>query len=298
MTTARVRAKESCLPRAATLTQAALLAALLGPGLSLPAEAGAPCDERHSFVAYCERWVSRECTEDGYPTGQVYNMTAVPAARRGRSAGWVRAHIRPLQLSPAGCDWLGTMTRRFGSASSWPGTVVLTPTPGSGSAASPAAAPEAPPARRDAWTRVGPTRPPATVAAGGPYRDTVEEAARRYRLPADLVQAVMHVESGGNPRAVSVAGAIGLMQLLPDTAAALGVNDPYDPAQSIAGGARFLRLLANRFQGDLVKVLSAYHAGSTRVERTGATPWGATDDYVRRVLKTYYALQDARGGRG
>jgi soluble lytic murein transglycosylase-like protein len=131
------------------------------------------------------------------------------------------------------------------------------------------------------------------LADDGPYASEIAQAASRYRLPPQLVRAVMQVESGSNPLVVSNKGAVGLMQLLPATAAALGVEDIHDPAQNILGGARFLRVLANKFEGDLVKVLSAYHAGSMRVLSRDATPFAATDDYVRKVLKTYYQLRDA-----
>ena len=86
--------------------------------------------------------------------------------------------------------------------------------------------------------------------------------------------------------------------VLAQSAKAMGVDDLYDTAQNVMGGARFLRVLANRFDGDLVKVLSAYHAGSTRVLGRDATPFAATDDYVRKVLKIYYQLRDAGERRG
>jgi soluble lytic murein transglycosylase-like protein len=136
--------------------------------------------------------------------------------------------------------------------------------------------------------------PQVTEADTGPFSAAIKRAAERYKLPADLIRAVMKVESGYKPEATSVKGAVGLMQLMPATAAAMGVKDPRDPQQNIMGGARFLRVLANRFRGDLVKVLSAYHAGSTRVKRRGATPFAKTDSYVRKVLGIYYALRDRR----
>ena len=132
----------------------------------------------------------------------------------------------------------------------------------------------------------------------GPFSAEIAAAAERYRLPTALLRGVLTVESGGNPLAVSNKGAVGLMQLLPETAKAMGVDDLYDTAQNVMGGARFLRVLANRFDGDLVKVLSAYHAGSTRVLGRDATPFAATDDYVRKVLKIYYQLRDAGERRG
>ena len=152
--------------------------------------------------------------------------------------------------------------------------------------------------RRDSGGRFGttpaPQQPRAAVSTPdrGQFADHIEAAAARYQLPADLLRAVMQVESGYNPEAQSVKGAIGLMQLLPETGRAMGADDLRDPGQNIPAGARFLRLLANRFGGDLVKVLSAYHAGGTRVLRRDATPFAATDSYVRKVLGVYYALRD------
>jgi len=111
-------------------------------------------------------------------------------------------------------------------------------------------------------------------------------------LPGDLIRAVIKIESNFNPRAVSIKGAQGLMQLMPGTARGVGVSAPFDPAQNIMGGARLLRILANRFNGDLIKVLSAFHAGSTPVKDRGGTPFASTDSYVRKVLSVYYALRD------
>ena len=169
--------------------------------------------------------------------------------------------------------------------------------------------PWSPPPRRDPAGRLGTTPAPLGPSAGqgnaptqppsggrapdrGPHQEAIEAAASRYQIPADLVRAVIQVESGWNPQAQSVAGAVGLMQLLPETGRAMGAEDLRDAAQNIAAGTRFLRLLANRFDGDLVKVLSAYHAGGTRVLRREATPFAATDSYVRKVLGVYYALRD------
>ncbi|MSP90996.1 MAG: lytic transglycosylase domain-containing protein [Myxococcales bacterium] len=194
---------------------------------------------------------------------------------------------------PTGCDWrrasapapMANQTIELTAA-----TVATTPVAAVG-AASAAVGP------RDPGGRLGPT--PAPVAEGNPldprapYAAEVAAAALRYKLPVELVRAVMQVESGNSPIALSHRGAVGLMQLLPETGKAMGVTDLYDPAQNVAGGARFLRVLANRFQGDLVKVLSAYHAGSARVQTREATPFAATDDYVRKVLRLYYQLRDA-----
>ena len=125
------------------------------------------------------------------------------------------------------------------------------------------------------------------------YDGFIREAAARYRIPVDFVKAVIRVESAFKYTAVSSAGAMGLMQLMPRTARAMGVVDAYDPRQNIFGGTRLLRYLANKHQGDLVRVLSAYHAGSGAVAKKGGIPFEGTEGYVRAVLKHYYAYIDA-----
>ena len=133
-----------------------------------------------------------------------------------------------------------------------------------------------------------------TTTAPDPHRYTrfdhfIREAARLYQLPAPFIRAVMKVESNFNPNVVSHAGAIGLMQLMPRTAANMGVRDPFDPRQNILGGARYLRILANLFGGDLVLTVAAYNAGEGAVKRyEGIPPYTETRRYVRRVLSHYY----------
>jgi len=124
------------------------------------------------------------------------------------------------------------------------------------------------------------------------YNSLIGEAARLYQLPESFIRAVMRVESDFNPSVVSRAGAMGLMQLMPKTARSMGVSDPFDPRQNIHGGARFLRVLANRFKGDLVLTVAAYNAGQGAVEKyNGIPPYKETQRYVRRVLKHYYAYR-------
>ena len=128
----------------------------------------------------------------------------------------------------------------------------------------------------------------------------IRGAAQRYQLPESLIRAVVHTESRYNPRAVSRAGAAGLMQLMPKTARALGVKDVFDPRQNIYGGSRYLRLLANRYSGDMVLVLAAYNAGAGNVEKHGGVPpFAETRAYVRSVLRRYYAYErQAQLGEG
>ncbi|MCB9701589.1 MAG: lytic transglycosylase domain-containing protein [Myxococcales bacterium] len=121
------------------------------------------------------------------------------------------------------------------------------------------------------------------------YERHIRGAAQLYQLPEALLRALIHTESRFRPNAVSGAGAIGLTQLMPATARFLGVQRPFDPRQSIYGGARFLRLLANRFNGDLVLVLAAYFAGAGAVQKhAGVPPYPGVRAYVRAVLRRYY----------
>jgi soluble lytic murein transglycosylase-like protein len=101
----------------------------------------------------------------------------------------------------------------------------------------------------------------------------------------------MRVESYFKPHVVSNKGAQGLMQLMPGTAREMGVEDPFSPEENIFGGARYLRILANRFNGDLVLTLSGYHAGGGAVSRSGGIPYAKTASYVRAVLNAYYEYQ-------
>jgi len=121
------------------------------------------------------------------------------------------------------------------------------------------------------------------------YDAFILEAARLYQLPIPFIRAVIKVESDFNPYVVSHAGAMGLMQLMPRTAAGMGVRDPFDPRQNILGGTRYLRILANKFDGDLVLTVAAYNAGEGAVMRYhGVPPYRETRRYVRRVLTFFY----------
>lgn len=120
------------------------------------------------------------------------------------------------------------------------------------------------------------------------YSPYIEEAARLYDLPEDFIRAVMRVESNFRYRAKSSAGAMGLMQIMPSVVKDMGVGDPWDPRSNVLGGTRLLRVLADRWDGDMVKVLSAYHAGSGAVKSADGIPYEATESYVRSVLDRYY----------
>ncbi len=123
---------------------------------------------------------------------------------------------------------------------------------------------------------------------GGDLRSLAEAAARRHGLDPSLVMAVVAVESGFRTDAVSPKGAQGLMQLMPSTAADLGVGDAFDPAQNLDGGTRHLGSLLSLYGGDIKKALAAYNAGAGAVSRhRGIPPYRETRDYVKRVMRRY-----------
>lgn len=124
----------------------------------------------------------------------------------------------------------------------------------------------------------------------------IRDAAHYYSLPAALVKAVVAAESAFEPQAVSKAGALGLMQLMPQTARRMHVAEPFDPRANLFGGARYLRLMANRFGGSIRQTLAAYNAGPDAVERYGGIPpYRETRRYIERVLTyyRYYVQHDA-----
>ena len=117
------------------------------------------------------------------------------------------------------------------------------------------------------------------------YSQEIREIAARHRVDADLVEAVIRVESAFNPRAVSNKGAQGLMQLMPRTASALGVRNVFDPYQNIEGGVRHLRYLLDRYPGNVPLALAAYNAGEKAVDQyRGIPPYGETTQYVQKIL--------------
>jgi soluble lytic murein transglycosylase-like protein len=118
--------------------------------------------------------------------------------------------------------------------------------------------------------------------------DVISSISNQQRLDPDLVNSVIHAESGFNPRAVSRKGAQGLMQLMPQTASKLGVSNPFDPTANVDGGARYLRELLERYNFDLIKALAAYNAGPQRVQQyRGVPPYYETRAYVARIVRDY-----------
>jgi len=139
--------------------------------------------------------------------------------------------------------------------------------------------------------------PPAALAAQ-PFDLTqaVKDASGTYKLDPDLVTSVIRAESGFNVRAVSPKGAQGLMQLMPQTASQLGVQNAFDPQANVEAGTRYLRSLLERYNFDLVKALAAYNAGPQRVEQyNGVPPYYETKAYVARIVRDFNQKKIAAG---
>lgn len=138
------------------------------------------------------------------------------------------------------------------------------------------------PKRADRWWEKRSDAPP----------DEIDKAAALYNVPAELVRAVIWAESAGDASAVSRTGALGLMQLMPQTAGDMYVQDPVDPAQNIMGGTRYLRWLANQFRGDMLLTLAAYNAGPDAVRKYGGVPpFEETRTYCKKVMAYYRQLK-------
>jgi hypothetical protein len=151
-----------------------------------------------------------------------------------------------------------------------------------------------------------PPSPPMGISAGQPtngggaltndrLEQLIKTVAERHNVDPALVRAVIRTESNGDPTAVSNKGAQGLMQLMPTTAAELGVSNAFNPQENLEGGVRYLQQLLARYGGDLDKALAAYNAGAGAVDRAKGVPrYRETQEYVKKVTKSYYAGAPAR----
>lgn len=126
------------------------------------------------------------------------------------------------------------------------------------------------------------------------YDEFIHEAAELYQIPVPLIRAVIRIESDYDPRVVSSMGARGLMQLMPEVIEDMGVRNVHDPRENILGGTRLLRVLANRYDGDVVLTIAAYHCGMGSLKKYGDTvpPYKNTRRYLRLVLDKYYFYKE------
>jgi soluble lytic murein transglycosylase-like protein len=127
-----------------------------------------------------------------------------------------------------------------------------------------------------------------TAQPAQPITQLVESVSQQFGVDKHLVTALIQQESGFNPKAVSKVGAQGLMQLMPQTAKSLGVNDPFNPAENLTGGVKYLKRLMNRYRGNIPLALAAYNAGEGAVSQHGGIPpYKETQHYVRTILANY-----------
>ncbi len=130
-----------------------------------------------------------------------------------------------------------------------------------------------------------------------PYADEISAAAKEHGVDPALIRSIVHAESAFDPKAVSTAGAQGLMQLMPATAKRFGVQDSFDPVQNINGGVTYLKVLSKMFNNDIKLVSAAYNAGEGAVRKyKGIPPYGETETYVKRVTNLYKRY--VKGQRG
>lgn len=128
------------------------------------------------------------------------------------------------------------------------------------------------------------------------YDHYITEASKKHGISFPLLKAIINIESDFNPKAVSKAGAMGLMQIMPENIRTLRIRDPFNPWENIMGGARYLKELLQRYNGKLSLALAAYNAGPTMVDRyNGIPPIKETENYVRKVMKSYNILINKKG---
>jgi soluble lytic murein transglycosylase-like protein len=130
------------------------------------------------------------------------------------------------------------------------------------------------------------------------FHPIIIKVSSRHQIDPALVKAIIMAESGYNPKAISKKGAKGLMQLMPSTAQALGVEDVFNPKENISGGVRYFKQLVNNFDGDITLALAAYNAGSRNVRQyQGIPPFKSTRYYIEKVFKYYHLYKEKMSGK-
>ncbi len=130
--------------------------------------------------------------------------------------------------------------------------------------------------------------PTVSFALPSALKSQIQTAANRFRIDPQLVEAMVEVESNGNPNAVSGAGAMGLVQVMPRTAEEVGIANPFHALSNLMGACQYMRMLLNRFRFNLEHALAAYNAGPSKVEKyKGVPPYPETIEYVQKVLAAY-----------
>lgn len=139
--------------------------------------------------------------------------------------------------------------------------------------------------------KTGDVKTPGVSTKAADYAEQIKKACKKYGVDEKFVKAIIQQESGFNPNATSWCGAMGMMQLMPETARSLGVKNAYDPQDNIMGGVKYIKQQLDRFGGDKRKALAAYNAGPGAVQKYGGIPpYRETQNYVKNIMSMYRSM--------